>query len=78
MDPQLTEDGQPYGPTRYKEIAKERYLISKHTHTSYNDTMFITPTERNYLLEFISEDLEKEKQLYDKAKTEAEMKRRKH
>lgn len=40
--------------------------------------MFITPTERNYLLEFIAEDLEKEKQLYDKAKSEAEMKRKQH
>ena len=72
MDPQLTEDGKPYGPTRFKEIAKERYIISKHTHTSYNDTLHITPTERGYLLEFITEDLQKEKEMYEKAKQDAE------
>lgn len=76
MDPPLTDDGKPYGPTRYKEIAKERYLISKHTHTSYDDTLNITPTERNYLLEFIAEDLQKEKEMYDKAKADAEMRRK--
>ena len=67
LDPRLTEDGKPYGPTRYKEIAKERYLISKHTNTSYDDTATVTPLERNYLLEFLVEDLQRQKDMYDKA-----------
>ena len=64
----MTKDGKPYGPTRYKDIARERYIISKHTHTSYEDTENVTPAERGYLLEFILEDLEKEKKMYDEAK----------
>lgn len=72
----MTEDGKPYGPTRYKEIARERYLISKHTNTSYDDTLNITPLERSYLLEFLVEDLQRQKDLYDKAQAEAESKRK--
>ena len=37
LDPILTSDGRPYGPHRFKEIAKERYLISRHCHTSYKE-----------------------------------------
>jgi len=76
MDPQSTEDGKPYGPQRYKEIAKERYLISKHIHTSYEDCANVSPTERNYLLEFIIDDLERQKQMYEKMRAEQEAKRR--
>ena len=71
MDPQLTEEGKPYGPVRYKNIARERYLISKHTNTSYEDTNRITPLERGYILEFITEDLERQKEMYDKAREDA-------
>ena len=76
MDPQLTEEGKPYGPTRYKEIARERYLISKHTNTSYDDTSNITPRERGYLLEFLIDDLQRQKDMYDKAQADAEAKRK--
>lgn len=72
----MTEDGKPYGPSRYKEIARERYLISKHTNTSYEDTSNITPLERGYLLEFLVEDMQKQKDMYDKAQAEAESKRK--
>ena len=71
----MTEDGKPFGPTRYKEIARERYLISKHTNTSYDDTANITPLERNYILEFLVEDFERQKALYDKAQADADAKR---
>lgn len=67
MDPQSTEDGKPLGPSKYKEIAKERYIISKHTNTSYKDTEYISPLERGYILEFITEDLQRQKEIYDKA-----------
>ena len=72
----MTEDGKPYGPSRYKEIARERYLISKHTNTSYDDTSNITPLERGYLLEFLVEDMQKQKDMYEKAQAEAESKRK--
>ena len=72
----MTEDGKPYGPSRYKEIARERYLISKHTNTSYDDTSNITPLERGYLLEFLVEDMQRQKDMYDRAQAEAESKRK--
>lgn len=68
MDPQLTKDGKPYGPWRYKEIVKERYILSKHTHTSYKDLGSITPTERQYLIEFLSEDIKKQNEEMEKLK----------
>ena len=74
MDPQSTNDGRPYGPYRFKEIVRERYIISKHTNTSYSDTEDITPAERGYLLEFILDDLQKQKEMYDKAKQDAKNK----
>ena len=72
----MTEDGRPYGPLRYKEIARERYLISKHTNTSYEDTSSITPLERNYILEFLVDDMQRQKDMYEKAQTEAEARRK--
>jgi len=56
LDPRLTDDGMPYGPYRYKEIVRECYLISKNCNTSYTDLLGVTPTERDYLLEFIAEE----------------------
>ena len=67
----MTDEGKPYGPIRYKNIARERYLISKYTNTSYEDTNRITPLERGYILEFITEDLERQKEMYDKAREDA-------
>lgn len=72
----MTEDGKLYGPSRYKEIARERYLISKHTNTSYDDTSNITPLERGYLLEFLVEDMQRQKDMYDKAQADAEARRK--
>ena len=72
----MTENGEPYGPARYKEIARERYLISKHTNTSYEDTSSITPLERGYLLQFMLEDMERQKDAYDKAKAEVDERRK--
>lgn len=66
MDPQLTKDGKPYGPSRYKELVKERYLISKAMNTSYNDIGKITPLERQYIIEFIIEERKKEEELIKK------------
>lgn len=60
LDPQLNSDGTPYGTSRYKEIVNECFLISKFCNTSYADVKQITPREREYLLEFINDDLEKQ------------------
>lgn len=68
MDPQLTKDGKPYGPVRYKEIVRERYLISKNINTSYNDIGQITPRERGYLIEFMIDEIKKSKQLVEEQK----------
>ena len=40
-------------------------MISKHTNTSYIDTLDITPAERTYLLQFIVDDLTKQKEILD-------------
>jgi hypothetical protein len=64
----LTSDGKPYSPHRFREIVKERYLISKYCNTSYKDLDNVTPTEREYLLGFIHEELKKEQEAYEEAK----------
>lgn len=69
FDPLLTSDGKPFGQEKFKEIVQERYLISKHTNTSYADTKDITPTERSLLLNFVVKDLEKQRDLIEKQKT---------
>jgi hypothetical protein len=68
LDPQLTKDGKPYGPFRYKEIVRERYLISKNMNTSYNDIGKITPLERRYIMEFLVEEVNKTKEAIEKQK----------
>ena len=68
MDPVMTEDGKPYGPFRYKEIVKERFIISKYCNTSYTDLANVTPTERNYLLEFATEECDKAKEIAEEMK----------
>lgn len=75
LDPQLTKDGKPWGPERYKSIVKERYLISKNLNTSYKDIGDITPLEREYLLQFIDEDLKRTKDMLDKQMEESKAKR---
>lgn len=71
MDPQKTDDGQPYGPIRYKNIVQERYIITKNSGISYEDTGKMTPTERQLYLDFIAEEFERTKQAIEKAKEES-------
>lgn len=70
LDQELTNDGKPYGPTRYKELVKECYLVSKCINTSYNDVLKLTPTERNYILEFLNEEAQQRKEIIEKQKAE--------
>lgn len=62
LDPKTTSDGKPYGPFRYKEIVKECYWIAKNCNTPYTELLKITPTERNYLIECIKEELDHTKE----------------
>ena len=75
LDPQ-TKNGKPFGLVRYREIAKECYLISKHIHTSYTDLMKITPSERQFLMEFMIEEAKQEREAYERAKMEAEARKK--
>lgn len=59
FDPNFNENGEPYGPERFKQIVKEQYLISKTINTSYLDLEKVTPQERTLLLRYIVEDNEK-------------------
>jgi hypothetical protein len=70
LDPQYTSDGQLYAPLRFKQIVEERYLISKYLHTSYTDLGEVTPTERRYLIEFLTRDKEAENKLYEEHQRE--------
>lgn len=70
FDPRWTSDNKPYAPERFRDIVKERYLISSHIHTSYEDTASISPTERTLLLQFIKEDLQRKKEQYDALKAQ--------
>ena len=74
LDPQLTKDGKPYGPYRFKEIVRERYLISKNINTSYNDVGQITPRERGYIIEFIADEIKRSKDLIEQQKLKQKQK----
>lgn len=75
FDPRWTSENQPYAPKRFRDIVKERYLISLHTHTGYNETSSISPTERILLLQCINEDLQNKKDLYEKMKSQQNISR---
>ncbi len=66
LDPQLTEEGEPYGPAKYKEIVRERFFISKHSNISYSDTGKMSPTEREYIKGFIRDELKEQQKIIDK------------
>lgn len=67
----MTNDGKPYGPFRYKEITKELWFISKNINTSYNDLKQITPREKEYLLEFITDEMKRTEEYIKKQKQNA-------
>ena len=68
MHPQYNSDGTFYAPQKFKDLVNERYLISKYCHTSYNELGEITPAERAYIVEFIEEEIQKQKEEMDKVK----------
>ena len=66
LDQPFNEDGTPYGPTKYKELVRERYFISKHSNISYSDTGKMSPVERGYVRDFIIEELKEQQKILDK------------
>lgn len=68
LDPLLTSDSARYCSERYKKLTRERYLISKYCNTSYNDVGDISPLERDYIIGFITEELEKQQKALEEAK----------
>jgi hypothetical protein len=72
LDPLKTKDDKPYGPFRYEEIIKECYLISKNTHTSYNDVLDMSTIERAYMLQIIAKEIKLSNDALAKAKAERE------
>ena len=70
MVPQLTSDGKPYGPARYKRLVEECYYISKNCNTSYLDVLQMTPLEKDYILSFIQKEQEMAQQQLDQLKSQ--------
>lgn len=73
LDPPSTDNGES-AQKRYKDIVMERYVISKHTNTTYCDSEGITPTERQLILSFIEEDLRRQNEMYEKVKSQMDRK----
>ena len=46
----------------------ERYLISKHINTSYEDIGKITPLERKYLYEWVTKEIQQAKESMERLK----------
>lgn len=53
----MTSNGELYAPKRFKEIVKECWYISDNIHTSYNEVLDLSVTERTYLIQFIQEKI---------------------
>lgn len=75
LDPELTSEGKPYKPERYKQIVKERYAIARNANITYQDTGEMTPTERRLILQFLVEEQEQQKELIEKSKQQHNSKR---
>ena len=58
LDPQLSNDGTPYGPKHYKELVKECWYVSDNLHTSYTDVLNLAYQDRIYLIQCINEKKE--------------------
>ena len=79
LDPQISSDGTPYGPKRYKEIVRECWYISDNLHTSYTDVLDLSFQERFYLIELINQKQEETKKAIEmrQAENRAALKNRK-
>lgn len=67
----MTEDGRPYAPIRFSELAKECYVITKNLNTSYLDVLSMAPTERKYMIGFLMEEAKRRDEMLQAKKAEA-------
>ena len=65
---ELTINGNDYSVERFKQIVQERYIISKRSNTSYTDVGKISPVERQYLLDIIIDEINREKERIEQQK----------
>lgn len=72
---QFDKDGNPNGPKEFENIVKERYYISKRTHTSYSDIGDMSVLERKLLLKYIAEEIEQEQRLMEEHQSRVKSKR---
>ena len=77
LDPLYTENGEPYGPARYRRLMQECFLISKNMNTSYSDVKKITPREREQLINFLLEDYNEKKKAVEQELQKIEEKKSK-
>ena len=79
MDPTTIKDENGkevlYAPLRYKQLVFECYKISHQIHTSYTDVLNMSVRERNYLLEFIDQELEQNKENLKKLQQQSKTKK---
>lgn len=70
LDPPLT-DGK-YQADKFKQLTKERYLITKNTSTSYEEAGNLTPIEMSYILEFLAEESKQNEEALKRSKKQRE------
>ena len=69
LDPLTTTDGRPYGPVRFRELIKEKYIIAENSNNiTYSDIDNMTPSEREEVLGFVVEKLRKTQELIEARK----------
>ena len=68
LDQLYNEDGTLYAPSRYKDLVRINYAISKNCNTSYLDVLKLSPRERDYLWEFIVEEADRTKEMIENSR----------
>lgn len=67
-----------YAPWKYKSIVRECVEISEAIHTSYNELLQISPTERGYIYEYLMEKSDRLKKKLEENEQSASSKRGKN
>ena len=65
LDPQLTNDGKPYGPVRYRQLVKENYIITRQVNTSYMDVLKMMPQDKKIILKEIIDEIDARNKAYE-------------
>ena len=75
LDPQLTKDGKPYAPIRYKKIIQDCYSITRNTNIDYQSVMNMSVTEREYIISFLLDEAKKINEKNDEIQRQLEQQR---